>query len=127
MITVFFDGKCGLCSKEILHYAKLAHPNTFTWQDVANEPNHIEVLGVSQEAALRRLHARDVDGKWHIGVAAFILIWLQLPQYRWTVLAKLLKLPLAYQISQFLYGKFADYRFSRLAHCKVTADVNSVV
>ena len=71
MITVFFDGKCGLCSKEILHYAKLAHPNTFAWQDVANEPNLIEVLGVSQEAALRRLHARDVDGRWHIGVAAF--------------------------------------------------------
>ena len=122
MITVFFDGKCGLCNKEIQHYKKLAHSNTFTWHDVANEPNLILALGVSREAALRRLHARDVDGRWHIGVAAFILIWRQLPQYRWYVLARILELPLLYQISQFLYGKFADYRFSRLAHCKVTAD-----
>ena len=127
MITVFFDGKYELCSKEIRHYKKLARPNTFTWQDVANEPNLIEVLGISQQAALRRLDARDVDGKWHIGVAAFILIWRQLPQYRWSVLPRLLKLPLAYQISQFLYGKFADCRFSRLAHCKVTADFSSLV
>ena len=127
MITVFFDGKCGLCNKEIRYYKKLAHPNTFIWQDVANGPNLILALGVSQEAALRRLHARDLDGRWHIGVAAFILIWRQLPQYRWYVLVRLLELPLVYQISQFLYGKFADYRFSRLAHCKVTADDNSVV
>ena len=76
------DRKCGLCSKEILQYTKLAHPNTVTLQGVANEPNLVEVFGVSQEAVLRPLHARDVDGKWHIGVAAFILIWRQLPQYR---------------------------------------------
>jgi len=124
MITVFFDGKCGLCSREIEHYRRLARPQTIQWQDVASEPKLIETLGVSQQFALRRLHALDANGQWHVGVAAFILIWQQLPQYRWFVLVKIMDLPLAYKVSQFLYNKFADYRFSKLSHCQITMEVN---
>ena len=31
MIKVFYDGKCGLCSKEIGHYMKISPPKTFIW------------------------------------------------------------------------------------------------
>ncbi|MEC9079196.1 MAG: DCC1-like thiol-disulfide oxidoreductase family protein, partial [Pseudomonadota bacterium] len=31
MITVFFDGKCGLCSREIRHYQKIAPAERFCW------------------------------------------------------------------------------------------------
>ena len=34
MITVFYDGKCGLCSKEINHYRKVAPSGIFSWQDI---------------------------------------------------------------------------------------------
>ena len=34
MIKVFFDGKCGLCSKEINYYIKIAPAGIFDWQDI---------------------------------------------------------------------------------------------
>ena len=34
LITVFYDGKCGLCSKEINHYKKIAPQGIFNWQDI---------------------------------------------------------------------------------------------
>ena len=37
MITVFYDGKCGLCSKEINHYIKIAPEGIFNWQDITKD------------------------------------------------------------------------------------------
>ena len=119
MIKVFFDGKCGLCSKEINHYRDIARSEDFLWEDVASDPSPLIKLRVTQQDALRRLHAQDSDGKLHIGVAAFILIWRHLPRFKWVVLARFVKLPLIFQISEFLYNRFADYRFARLPHCKI--------
>ena len=82
MIEVFFDGKCGLCSKEIAYY-----------------------------------HVRDAAGNWHIGAAAFLVIWQQL-RY-WRFLAVLVGLPIIRQIAAMVYNRFADYRFAKLAHCQI--------
>ncbi|MDE4992647.1 DCC1-like thiol-disulfide oxidoreductase family protein, partial [Francisella tularensis] len=34
MIIVFYDGKCGLCTKEKNHYKKIAPKNIFRWIDI---------------------------------------------------------------------------------------------
>ena len=117
MISVYFDGKCGLCSKEIKYYQRIAPNNIFDWKDIAAEAKHLDPLGVSQEDALRRLHAQDADGKLHQGVDAFLLIWRQLP--RWRLLAFLVSLPIIRQLSSVAYNRFADYRFAKLPHCQV--------
>jgi len=39
MITVFYDGQCGLCLKEINHYKKIAPPNIFEWKDITLSAN----------------------------------------------------------------------------------------
>ncbi len=119
MITVYFDGKCSSCSKEIQGYKDLAPSNTFLWNDVANDPSLIKQSGVSLEDALKRLHARDKNGKWYVGVAAFILIWQQLPHLKWQMYAYLLKLPLMFHIATLGYNKLADHRFSKLPHCRI--------
>ena len=119
MIKVFFDGKCGLCNKEINYYRSIARAGDFLWEDVANDPSPLLNLRVTQADALRRLHAQDSDGRLYIGVAAFVLIWQKLPYFKWAVLAWFIKLPLIYQFSAFLYGRFADYRFAKLPHCKI--------
>ena len=120
MITVYFDGKCGLCSKEIRYYQRIAPAGIFAWLDVATDPAPLAAHDIDQLDALRRLHVRDAAGRWHIGVAAFILIWRQLPL--WRFVAPLVVLPGIYHLAQFAYGRFADYRFARLPHCQVTAD-----
>ena len=42
MITVFNDGKCNLCSKEIFYYKSIAD-NKFKWIDIAENPKVFEI------------------------------------------------------------------------------------
>ena len=118
MITVYFDGKCGLCSKEIRTYQRHAKDGQFNWLDIATDPAPLLALGLSQEMALRRLHATDSSGSIHRGVDAFIIIWRQLPW--WHLLATLIALPVIRQLASMAYDRFADYRFARLPHCQIT-------
>lgn len=123
MITVYFDGKCGLCSKEIRYYQRIAAKSDFEWLDIASDPAPLAPLGIPQETALRRLHARDQTGHMHRGVDAFIVIWRKLPL--WNYVALLVALPLIRQIAGFAYNHFADYRFRKLPHCQLTLAPNT--
>ena len=119
MLTVYYDGKCGLCRREIEYYKRIAPRDIFLWQDIANDPAGLADLDVSQEEALRRLHARDAAGNVYVGVAAFIAIWQGLNYWRY--LALICKMPLLNALVSFVYNRFADYRFSRLAHCQLAS------
>ena len=119
MLTVYYDGKCGLCRREIEYYKRVAPPGRFLWQDIANDPTSLADLNVAQADALRRLHARDAAGTVYVGVAAFIAIWQGLNY--WKYLALIFKLPLLQAIASVVYDRFADYRFSRLTHCQIAA------
>ena len=96
LIQIFYDGKCGLCSKEIDYYKKVSPKNIFKWNDIANNPKELKQIGVSQYDALMYLHALDKNKNPKIGVDAFILIWDQLKF--WNLLSFVIKLPLIYQI-----------------------------
>ena len=119
MITVFYDGKCGLCSKEINHYRKIAPDNIFAWQDITESVNDLKIEGINLAEGLKLLHAKDADGTLHVGVDAFILIWKQLK--RWWLLAAFVSLPLVNQLADFSYRRFANWRFNRLEHCRLAA------
>lgn len=75
MIIVFYDGKCGVCSKEINHYRKIAPSGMFDWQDITESACELNKKDISLSQGLRLLHAKDDDGLVHVGVDAFILIW----------------------------------------------------
>lgn len=122
MIVVFFDGKCGLCIKEIQHYKKIAPKGIFNWQDITENPQALSAHGVSLAQGLKLLHALDKADRLHIGVDAFILIWQQLD--RWRLLAKLVSLPGIYWLADKTYHIFAEQRFARLSHCQIAANNN---
>ena len=119
LIQVFYDGKCGLCSKEINYYKKISPQNIFKWNDIANNPDDLKVIKVSQYDALMYLHALDRDKNLKIGVDAFILIWDELKL--WNLLSLFVKLPIIYQITKLLYNMFAGYRFKKLTHCQMAS------
>ena len=123
MITVFYDGKCGLCSREINHYRKIAPAGIFSWKDITESVDELEQEGISLAQGLKLLHAKDERQQLHVGVDAFILIWKQLD--RWRVLAILVSLPGIRQISNLAYCTFANWRFDRLEHCRVAAKQDS--
>lgn len=119
MITVFYDGKCGLCAREIDHYRTIAPSGVFDWQDITESDEALKQEGISVSKALKLLHAKDQQGQMHIGVDAFILIWSHLK--RWRMLAVFVRLPVIRQIANFAYRKFANWRFKRLTHCQIAA------
>ncbi len=119
MITVYYDGKCGLCSREIAYYRRIAPEGVFDWRDVARDPAPLREIGVSQADALRLLHARDDAGRLHVGVDAFIAVWRGLPW--WRRLAPVAGAPVVRPAANWLYRRFATWRFQRLDHCRIAA------
>jgi predicted DCC family thiol-disulfide oxidoreductase YuxK len=119
VITVYYDGLCGLCAREIAYYRRIAPAGIFDWQDIARNPAPLGALGITQAEALKLLHARDAEGQMHVGVAAFLLIWQQLPH--WRVLARVVAWPPLRALAEVAYARFAAWRFTRLAHCQLAA------
>jgi predicted DCC family thiol-disulfide oxidoreductase YuxK len=117
MITVFYDGKCGICRREIEHYKHVAPQGVFIWQDITTDASALENLGITYANGLRLLHAQDAQGKMHVGVDAFLLIWQQIP--RWRMLGVLVGLPLVRRFANTAYHAFATWRFKRLSHCQL--------
>jgi predicted DCC family thiol-disulfide oxidoreductase YuxK len=113
MIRVFYDGKCGLCRREIEHYKRIAPESVFDWVDITVDASSLERLGVAYADGLKLLHAQDVQGKLHVGVDAFILIWRQIP--RWRVLASLVGAGFIRPVAGIAYRAFAAWRFNRRA------------
>ena len=120
VINVFYDGKCGLCSREIRHYQTIAPNGVFQWHDVTEPNNQLDVMGLTLAETLRILHVIDHFGETHRGVDAFIVIWDHLP--RWRVLASICRLPLIRALARKLYQGFAQWRFNRLPHCQLAKD-----
>lgn len=119
MITVYYDGKCGLCSREIAYYRRIAPSGAFDWVDVTEEPRALADRGISPAEALRLIHAVDGQGRLHRGVDAFVVLWRGMPGWRW--LGYLVGAPGVRWVADGVYRRFAAWRFKRLDHCQIAA------
>jgi len=89
--TVFYDGGCPICSREVQFYQGRDGSDSFAWVDVARADESALGPGLSREAALARMHVRRADGTIVSGAAAFAEIWRGMPGMRW--LGRLLAVP----------------------------------
>ena len=80
--TVYFDGACPVCKREIAHYRQQAGATSIAWVDAA-VCDSAHLGGLDRDTALARLHVRRADGSLESGAAAFIALWAQLPRYSW--------------------------------------------
>ena len=78
-LTVFYDGACPVCSREVAFYQGKAGTEGLCWLDVSREAP----AGLDQGAALARIHARLPDGTLVSGAAAFAEIWQRVPGFGW--------------------------------------------
>jgi len=81
-ITVFYDGACPLCRREIGFYRRCGGADRIRWRDVAECDPEILPGGLTRDAALRRFHVETADGRLVSGAAAFAQLWSSLPRFR---------------------------------------------
>lgn len=120
VISVFFDGKCNLCSKEINYYRRIAPKNTFNWVDITKTPGELDKFEIKLSDGLRLMHVADSRGNIFTGVDAFIIMWKQIKY--WKFLGLFVSLPIVKQIANLLYQYFADWRFNRYEHCLIAQE-----
>ena len=120
-IKVYFDGNCGLCSKEINYYRKIDKKNIFEWVNVYIHDADLEKLGITKSEALMELHALDENGKMYKGIDSFILIWKNL-SFFWSILGILVSFYPIYITAKFAYKRFAIQRFNKLGYCDINVN-----
>lgn len=87
--TVYYDGACPVCSREIAMYQRQAGGDAVCWVDASRcdetafaAPDG-QGAGLTREAALARMHVRRADGMLVSGAAAFVALWAALPRTAW--------------------------------------------
>jgi predicted DCC family thiol-disulfide oxidoreductase YuxK len=118
-LTVFYDGGCPACSREIALYRRREIAGRVAWVDLWSARSALDAHGIAFEDAMRFLHAVGADGTRHVGVDAFVEIWRRVPGFRAAALVA--GLPGARSLAGVAYRAFAVWVRPRLPRrCDVT-------
>jgi predicted DCC family thiol-disulfide oxidoreductase YuxK len=79
-LTVYFDGECPVCSREIALYRRQVGADSIVWVDATACPAANLGPDLSRQGALARLHVRTADGQLTSGARAFTTLWRHLPR-----------------------------------------------
>ena len=80
-LTVFYDGSCPLCRREIRFYRQRTGAGRLAWVDVSRIDGRQVAEGLSRDMALARFHVRAADGRLLAGGDAFAALWSALPGF----------------------------------------------
>lgn len=90
-LTVFYDGSCPLCEREIAFYRRRRGAQRLNWIDVSGAPDGEVAPGLSKDQALSRFHVMTGDESLISGGEAFARLWAALPGFR--MLGRVLQVP----------------------------------
>lgn len=82
-LTVYFDGGCPVCSREIANYRRQPGADSCVWVDATVCPEACLGPDLVREDALARFHVRDADGQLISGMRGFAFLWASLPRTAW--------------------------------------------
>jgi predicted DCC family thiol-disulfide oxidoreductase YuxK len=82
-LTVYYDGACPVCSREIALYRRQAGAERCLWVDASSCPESALGTGLSRDRALARFHVRRADGVLVDGTRGFTVLWRSLPRFAW--------------------------------------------
>jgi 3-demethoxyubiquinol 3-hydroxylase len=82
-LTVYFDGGCPVCSKEIAYYQGQVGAQACEWIDASSCSEAALGSGLTRNAALGRFHVRHPNGELTSGMGGFAALWRVLPKTAW--------------------------------------------
>ena len=97
---VLYNADCPVCSFEINHYATYAGGKGLPIRFEDLNRDALSDWGLSRDEAARRLYVLK-DGQMYSGIPAFIVLWQDMPRYRW--LARLVSLPGLHRLACWTY------------------------
>ena len=97
-MKVFFNNSCSICRAEINLYKK-EQVEGIDWVDITHNKKAEAETKKKDKSLLRRLHVKK-DGKIFSGADAFLLVWKNIPKYKFLYI--FFRLPVIFQI--FLIG-----------------------
>lgn len=113
--TLYFDGRCPLCRREVGLLRKLAD-DTLGFQDIHTVT---DPALPSQQDLLLSLHLRRANGAMVRGLEANVAVW---QHTAFGFIWKLLLLPGVRVLANRLYQYWAARRYERLYACSLEAD-----
>lgn len=105
--TVYFDGACPLCRREIGLLQRLDRKNRLLFKDIS-PPQAASFCPLPQEVMLARFHVRRADGVMFDGAAAYLTAYAQIPGLGW--LGRLVRWPATLRVLDRLYALFLRQR-----------------
>ncbi len=94
---VLYNANCPVCSFEIDHYAAYSVERALPIEfDDLNDTSRLAQWGLDADQAARRLHVLK-DGEIIVGIPAFLVLWQEMPRYRW--LARVVSLPGVFRLA----------------------------
>ena len=106
-VTIYYDGECPLCSREVAHHRDRTKGVGVAYIDIAASDFDPAAHGVDRVRVQEVLHVK-VGDVMLTGTDAVIAIWDAVPSLRW--LARFARLPGIYTIARLAYRVFARVR-----------------
>ncbi len=106
-LTLFYDGLCPLCSREVAWYRRRLAADDVSFLDITDPAFDAAQHGLHPRRVRRVLHVKAGD-EVRTGVDAFIVLWQRVPGWSW--LAWLAGRPGAYHLMTVGYHLFALVR-----------------
>ncbi len=84
-LTIFYDGACHLCFREVKHYLKLDKKNVLVPVDISSDSFHAKDYGLDEKEVNLHMHSINEEGQVFKGIDTFIEIWKRVPFYHYLV------------------------------------------
>lgn len=97
---ILFNAECPVCNYEISHYAAYSDRNALPLRFEDLNQTDLDAWGMTADQAAQRLYVLK-DGTLYDGIPAFLVLWADMPRYRW--LGRIVSLPVIRQICTALY------------------------
>jgi predicted DCC family thiol-disulfide oxidoreductase YuxK len=110
--TLFYDGNCPLCAKEIT-LLKRFKDSSLHLVDIHSIGHTTIALTKTKVELLSVLHLKSSDNSWQSGVDASVTAWGHTP-FGWIL--RPLRWPVIKTVVDWLYYKWADNRVCRLGY-----------